>query len=233
MIVDIADERKPKVVSKIFNEVTLPENCAAVAADSASFPSNGLTKGDVFGARRLARVPLRLALLLDRPHARPDDRRVRELRLRHPRVRHPRPAGAEGDRLLQPGHDGLARGRRRERDRRAAGDPQRPRPDLVRRHRQGLPRRAVPRRRVAVRRPGPVPARGPLPRAVRPRLPRLPRAARAKTIQLPERAHVPQPAQLHDPPAPAARGGRIKSARVFVNGKRVQGRCAASGCARA
>ena len=86
MIVDIADERNPKVVSKIFNEVTLPENCEAVAGDSAAFPSNGLTKGDVFGDRRLARLPLRLALLLDRPHARPDDRRLRELRLRHPRV---------------------------------------------------------------------------------------------------------------------------------------------------
>ena len=49
MIVDIADERNPKVVSKIFNEVTLPENCAAVSADSASFPANGLTKGDIFG----------------------------------------------------------------------------------------------------------------------------------------------------------------------------------------
>jgi hypothetical protein len=49
LIVDIADERNPKVVSKIFNEVTLPENCAAVSADSAAFPSNGLTKGDVFG----------------------------------------------------------------------------------------------------------------------------------------------------------------------------------------
>ena len=49
MIVDIADERNPKVVSKIFNEVTLPENCAAVSGDSAAFPANGLTKGDVFG----------------------------------------------------------------------------------------------------------------------------------------------------------------------------------------
>ena len=49
MIVDIADERNPKVVSKIFNEVTLPENCAAVSGDSATFPTNGLTKGDVFG----------------------------------------------------------------------------------------------------------------------------------------------------------------------------------------
>ena len=49
MIVDIADERNPKVVSKIFNEVTLPENCAAVSGDSAAFPSNGLTKGDIFG----------------------------------------------------------------------------------------------------------------------------------------------------------------------------------------
>ena len=49
LIVDMADERNPKVVSKIFNEVTLPENCAAVSGDSATFPSNGLTKGDVFG----------------------------------------------------------------------------------------------------------------------------------------------------------------------------------------
>lgn len=49
MIVDISDERNPKVVSKIFNEVTLPENCSAVAADSAAFPTNGLTKGDIFG----------------------------------------------------------------------------------------------------------------------------------------------------------------------------------------
>ncbi|HEX8083200.1 MAG TPA: hypothetical protein VF529_02855 [Solirubrobacteraceae bacterium] len=49
MIVDIGDERNPKVVSKIFNEVTLPENCNAVAADSAAFPTNGLTKGDIFG----------------------------------------------------------------------------------------------------------------------------------------------------------------------------------------
>ena len=49
MIVDVADETNPQVVSKIFNEVTLPENCAAVSADSAAFPSNGLTKGDVFG----------------------------------------------------------------------------------------------------------------------------------------------------------------------------------------
>src|SRR3954449_2624937 len=49
LIVDMADERHPKVTSKIFNEVTLPENCAAVSTDSASFPSNGLTKGDVFG----------------------------------------------------------------------------------------------------------------------------------------------------------------------------------------
>src|SRR3954463_10532260 len=49
LIVDIGDERNPKVTSKIFNEVTLPENCGAVSGDSASFPSNGLTKGDVFG----------------------------------------------------------------------------------------------------------------------------------------------------------------------------------------
>jgi hypothetical protein len=49
MLVDIADEQHPKVVSKIFNEVTLPQNCAAVSGDSATFPTNGLTKGDVFG----------------------------------------------------------------------------------------------------------------------------------------------------------------------------------------
>jgi hypothetical protein len=49
LLIDMADERNPKVASKIFSEVTLPENCAAVSGDSASFPSNGLTKGDVFG----------------------------------------------------------------------------------------------------------------------------------------------------------------------------------------
>src|SRR3954471_12572868 len=48
-LVDIGDERNPKITAKIFSEVTLPQNCAAVSADSASFPSNGLTKGDVFG----------------------------------------------------------------------------------------------------------------------------------------------------------------------------------------
>src|SRR4051812_3751020 len=49
LLIDMADERHPTVASKIFSEVTLPENCAAVSGDSASFPSNGLTKGDVFG----------------------------------------------------------------------------------------------------------------------------------------------------------------------------------------
>jgi hypothetical protein len=48
-MIDMADERHPKVAAKIFSEVTLPQNCAAVSADSASFPSNGLNKGDVFG----------------------------------------------------------------------------------------------------------------------------------------------------------------------------------------
>ncbi len=47
-IVDIADERNPQFVTKIFNEVTLPENCDAVAADSATFPTNGPDKGDLF-----------------------------------------------------------------------------------------------------------------------------------------------------------------------------------------
>jgi hypothetical protein len=47
-LVDIGDDTHPKVVSKIFNEVTLPENCGAVSADSAAFPTNGVAKGDVF-----------------------------------------------------------------------------------------------------------------------------------------------------------------------------------------
>jgi len=49
LMIDMADERHPKVAAKMFQEVTLPQNCAAVSADSASFPTNGLTKGDVFG----------------------------------------------------------------------------------------------------------------------------------------------------------------------------------------
>ncbi len=86
MIVDIADERNPKVVSKIFNEVTLPENCDEVAGRLGSVPVERADEGGRLRHRRLARVPLRLALLLDRPHSRPDDRRLRELRLRHSRL---------------------------------------------------------------------------------------------------------------------------------------------------
>ena len=193
--------------------------------------------------RRLARLPLRLALLLDRPHARPDDRRVRELRLRHPRLRHPRPAGAEGDRLLQPGHDRLAGRRGGERDRRAAGDPQRPRPDLVRRHRQGLLHRAVPRGRLAVPRPGPVPARGPVPRAVRPQLPRAAARSASAWSSCRARRACNTPPLADDPPAAAAgaaasrasrcacaasasrslRGGRVRS-RFTVRGLPKSGR---------
>ena len=48
IIVDIADETKPKLVSRMQTEVMLPENCGAVLADSAFVTPTGLEKGDVF-----------------------------------------------------------------------------------------------------------------------------------------------------------------------------------------
>ena len=105
--------RKPKTVSKLQTEVMLPENCAQVVADSAFVTTTGLDGGRRLPAHRLARLPLRLALLLDRPPARPDDRRLRELRVGHPRLRHPRPAQAARDRLLQPRLASRARTARR------------------------------------------------------------------------------------------------------------------------
>jgi hypothetical protein len=48
IMVDIADERNPKVVAKMQTEVMLPENCPAVLADSVFLTTDGLTAGDVF-----------------------------------------------------------------------------------------------------------------------------------------------------------------------------------------
>ena len=48
LILDIADERNPKVVSKLKTEVMDPENCAAVSADGVYGGLAGVDKGDVF-----------------------------------------------------------------------------------------------------------------------------------------------------------------------------------------
>ena len=48
IIVDIADERNPKTVSKMQTEVMLPEHCDEVLADSAFLTTTSLDKGDVF-----------------------------------------------------------------------------------------------------------------------------------------------------------------------------------------
>lgn len=48
IIVDIGDEKRPKLVSKLQTEVMLPENCEKVRADSAFVTTTGLTAGDVF-----------------------------------------------------------------------------------------------------------------------------------------------------------------------------------------
>jgi hypothetical protein len=48
IIVDIADDAHPKLVSKMQTEVQLPENCDKVLADSAFITTAGLTAGDVF-----------------------------------------------------------------------------------------------------------------------------------------------------------------------------------------
>ncbi len=98
---------------------------------------------------RVPRVPLRQPLLHPGPAARPDDPRLHPVPLRAARLRHPRPAAAARDRLLQHG-DQPPRPRRR-RGRGAAGDPHRPRPDLVGEQPHRLPRRPVRERRLAVR----------------------------------------------------------------------------------
>jgi len=46
-IIDVADERKPREVSKLLKEVDLPENCAAVAGDDTHH-TLGLDQGDAF-----------------------------------------------------------------------------------------------------------------------------------------------------------------------------------------
>ncbi|HEX6390454.1 MAG TPA: hypothetical protein VFZ89_13420 [Solirubrobacteraceae bacterium] len=47
-ILDISDERKPQVVSKMKTEVMDPKHCGAVTPDRVFVVSDGLTKGDVF-----------------------------------------------------------------------------------------------------------------------------------------------------------------------------------------
>src|SRR4051812_31770037 len=48
LIVDMADEHHPKMVSKLQTEVMLPQNCDKVLSDSAFVTTQGLTAGDVF-----------------------------------------------------------------------------------------------------------------------------------------------------------------------------------------
>ena len=48
VLFDLADERRPEVVSRMQTEVMLPENCARVLADKAFLTTDGLAAGDVF-----------------------------------------------------------------------------------------------------------------------------------------------------------------------------------------
>jgi hypothetical protein len=48
IIVDMADEKQPKMVSKLQTEVMLPKNCEKVLGDSAFVTGQGLVAGDVF-----------------------------------------------------------------------------------------------------------------------------------------------------------------------------------------
>ena len=89
-IIDISDETKPTVVSKLMLEAYDPKNCAQVLPDLAGLGS--FTYGS--------------PLLQRRQQEQRDHAGLRVLQLGHPRVRHPRPGAAEGDRVLQPGrHD--------------------------------------------------------------------------------------------------------------------------------
>ena len=84
-MIDIADERNPRVVSNLRLEVHQPENFPAQANDN--------------GARTRCRAT---RPLLQRAHARGSrDRRVQHDPVRAARVRHPQPGAAAGDRVLQ------------------------------------------------------------------------------------------------------------------------------------
>ncbi len=48
VLMDLADERKPQVVSRLQTEVMLPENCAALLGDRIFATTDGLDAGDVF-----------------------------------------------------------------------------------------------------------------------------------------------------------------------------------------
>ena len=221
MIVDIADERNPKVVSKIFNEVTLPENCDAVAGDSAAFPSNGLTKGDIFGV-----VGSRVFLYdshycsTDRTHdptiaaCASFGSGIRVYDIRDPRA----PTEIA---YFNPGTTDSPAG--------AVANATVARP-VIRSDLRQIWFADIAKGFYTVqfrdgvwpfRRPGPVPARGPLPPAVRPHLPRLPRVAQGGRSSCPARGACNTRRSLTVRLRQPA-GGRITRVAVRVRGKRVK-----------
>ena len=106
-IIDISDEKNPKIVSQ---------------ADARDARPGQLRRcsPDVVG---LSTLHLRQPLLQRRQQEERHHARLRLLQLGHPGVRHPRPAAAEGDRVLQPGGAPRLRARARTTTAPAAGSP--------------------------------------------------------------------------------------------------------------
>ena len=139
-IIDIADERAPRVVANLRLQVNQPADHAAASSDPGALePGPGL----------------RGPLLQPLEPGRPDGRGVLVHHLRAARVRHQRPAAPEGDRLLRRAH--AAASGERVHGQRLRHVPARDRAvaarGLVHRRRHGLQRRA---RRAGglARRPG-------------------------------------------------------------------------------
>ena len=133
-IIDIADERAPRVVANLRLQVNQPADHAAASSDPGALEP---------------RPGLRGALLQPLERGRPDRRGVLVHRLRAARVRHQRPAAPEGDRLLRRAHAAARRERvhgQRLRDVQA-GDRAGAARGLVLRRRDRLLRRCASRRR--------------------------------------------------------------------------------------
>jgi hypothetical protein len=95
-IIDISDERAPRVIANIRLQVNQPADHAAASGDPGALSP---------------RPGLRGALLQPVQRRRPDRRRVLVHRVGPARVRHLRPAAPEGDRLLRRAHPAARRER--------------------------------------------------------------------------------------------------------------------------
>ncbi len=91
-VIDVTDERHPRIVSKLKLEIQMPENRELAIAETTYNNENGPQQ-----------LGYNCSLLQRRPPRRSDDPRLLQLRVRAAGLRHPRRCRSAGDRLLQPG----------------------------------------------------------------------------------------------------------------------------------